>query len=251
MTLKTRVTMRNVFRPPTIVALSLTLALYSFSRAAQAQTPSAQPGRNFKASNGMEMVWVAPMNGWVGKYLVTQDEYQKVRGSNPSHFKGLRKPVETVSWDHAMAYCKKLNEQDHGSGLLPSNYQYSLPTSAQYDIFVADASLDDAVTSQKTKRTSTEDVGTLSPNKFGLYDTRGNVWEWCLDWLNTSSPKDKVLRGAAWATHSPVNLALAYHLPLLPADRDSGLGFRCVIVPVPGRGSEDHRPNTVDSGLKK
>ena len=218
---------------PTLLLLSRALLLSLCVNSAQAQVAAAQPGQNFKAGNGMEMVWVAPMNGWVGKHLVTQDEYQSVRGSNPSHFKGPRKPVETVAWEHAMAYCKKLNEQDHASGLLPSNYQYSLPTSVQYDIFVADASLDDAVTSKTTKRTSTEDVGTLSPNKYGLYDTRGNVWEWCLNWLNDSAPKDKVLRGAAWATHSPVNLALSYQLPLLPADRDSGLGFRCVAVPVP------------------
>jgi len=140
-------------------------------------TPSVslQPGHNFTAGNGMEMNWVKPMNGWVGKYLVTNAEYEAVIGSNPSQFKGPRRPVESVNWDDAMDYCQKLTGRDHASGKLTAGYKYSLPTDAQYDIFVGDASLNDAVTSlnMTPRRTEDADVGTKAPNEYGLYDTRG------------------------------------------------------------------------------
>ena len=156
--------------------------------------PVIHAGHNFTAGNGMEMVWVEPMKGWVGKYLVTQQEYEKVIGSNPSFFKGARRPVESVSWEDAVAYCETLTEQDRRSGLLPSNSCYSLPSDAQYDILVGDARLEDAVVSQGDSRSSTEEVGSKGANQYGLYDTRGNVWEWLQDWYRASmnSPELRV-----------------------------------------------------------
>ena len=91
------------------------------------------------------MIWMAPLKCWVGKYDVTQEQYEKVTGNNPSTYQGARMPVETVSWNEAVAYAKKLTLMERTANLLPEGYQYSLPTDAQYDVYVGNASLDDAV----------------------------------------------------------------------------------------------------------
>ena len=203
------------------------------------------PGQSFTAGNGMEMVWVAPMNGWVGKYLVTQSEYKKVMATNPSTFSGFsiipRRPVESVSWNDTMAYCQMLTDQDHASGILPSGYKYNLPTSAQYDIFVDHASLEDSI----VNRTGGQDaeVGTKGPNEFGLYDTRGNVSEWCLDWFHKEMISDRPVDdggGQAYRVHrgssfwsGGTGLLTSYMWFSPPDDANMDVGFRCVVIPPP------------------
>ena len=68
---------------------------------------------------------------WLGKYEVTQDEYQAVTGNNPSTNKGGKKTVETVSWKDAVLFCQKLTEGERTYGRLPANYEYRLPTEAE------------------------------------------------------------------------------------------------------------------------
>ena len=134
---------------------------------------------------GIVLVKISP-NLWAGKYEVTQDPYQKVMGSNPSAFPGDNNPVDSVNWNDAMAFCKKLTDQEQTANQLPKGYHYSLPTQQEWERLVGDASLTDAVTSLNLqRRTSTAAVGSLGANSLGLYDTRGNVMEWCLD------PQDK------------------------------------------------------------
>lgn len=166
----------------------------------------------------------------VGKYEVTQAQYEAVVGKNPSHFKGPRKPVENVSWENAMKFCKQLTESEHKAGRLPADRIYSLPTEKQWEAFAAGTSLGDAVTSAQTRRVSTEDVGSLRPNKFGLYDVRGNVWEWCLDPAEPGSDA-RVIRGAAYANSEPEKLDLSYRFALTMFYKIPGVGFRVVIVP--------------------
>lgn len=166
----------------------------------------------------------------VGKYEVTQSQYETVMGKNPSQFKGARKPVENVSWEDAMKFCKRLTESEHQSGRLPANLIYSLPTEKQWAAFAAGTSLNDAVTSLKGRRTSTEDVGSLRPNQFGLYDVRGNVWEWCLDPEEPGSDA-RVIRGGAFSNGEPEKLELSYRFALTPLFKVPGIGFRVVVVP--------------------
>ena len=179
----------------------------------------------------MEMVKV-PAGYSVGKYEVTQAQYEAVMGRNPSEFKGPRKPVENVTWEHAMAFCKKLTESEHKSGRLPAGLIYTLPTEAQWNYFAAGTTLEQAVTSAKVRRASTADVGSLRPNKFGLYDVRGNVWEWC---LNPYEPGNdvRVIRGGSFSNADPEKLATSYRFGLSPLfdQKVGGIGFRCVIVP--------------------
>jgi len=197
----------------------------------------------------MEMVWVEPMKGWVGKYLVTQGEYQKVIGSNPSFFKGSRHPVEGVSWYDAAAYCQKLTEQDQTRGVLLSFQQYNLPSGRQYNIFVGNASLGDAVTSVGQWQKSTAEVGSRGPNQYGLYDTRGNVWTWCQDWQQsfmnnsdymadpakyeknqTDTKRLRLVRGGCWSNATPVDVDISHYAGMGPDQRDKYTGFRCVVL---------------------
>jgi len=185
-------------------------------------------GDSFTNSVGMVMGKISPTL-WAGKYLVTQEEYQKVMGSNPSEFRGERNPVDSVSWNDALGSCAKLNQMERKEEMLPEGFTYTLPTQAQWESLAAGASLSDAVTSVGTPRSGTAPVGSLGPNSLGLYDIRGNLWEWCLD------PDDKpyrVLKGGAWNTSLEVNLRPEFRwYSTGPDDRKNYYGFRCALVP--------------------
>ncbi|MGA9777716.1 MAG: formylglycine-generating enzyme family protein [Limisphaerales bacterium] len=166
---------------------------------------------------------------WAGMYEVTQKSYQKVMDSNPSAFQGGDRPVDSVNWNDAMAFCQKLTEQEQKAGELPKGYIYNLPTQSQWENFVGDASLNDAVMSlNMQRRSSTAPVGSLGPNNYGLYDTRGNVMEWCLD------PQDKpyhVLRGGAWDTYIGINARPEFREYSAPDKTKNDYGFRVVLEP--------------------
>jgi hypothetical protein len=188
-----------------------------------------QQDRDFIAACGMPMVWIPDAGYWVGKYDVTQKVFEAVTNSNPSTFRRPNRPVETVSWETAMAFCERLNQTEAKAGKLPHGYHYSLPTESQWDAFSADANMDTAVMSRSTTLAATEDVGSSEPNKYGLYDTLGNVWEWCLD--NYDDHGDHSLRGGSWLSSSD-------NFPS-PETRSAGgekyadrfTGFRVVLVP--------------------
>ncbi len=139
---------------------------------------------------GIELVWVPPLKCWVGKYDVTQAEYEKLAGTNPSYFITSRRPVERVSWNDATAYVQKLNSAEQSTGNLPQGYEYCLPTDAEYDVYVGDATLGDSVIGMpegdaidwSKVSQNTAAVGSKAPNNYGLYDTRGNVEQWMQDW---------------------------------------------------------------------
>ncbi|MCE0521475.1 MAG: SUMF1/EgtB/PvdO family nonheme iron enzyme [Methylacidiphilales bacterium] len=188
-----------------------------------------QQDKDFIAACGMPMVWIADGGYWVGKYLVRQHDFDTVAGYNPSAFRGPNLPVETVSWESAMAFCEKLNDYERKAGKLPSGYHYTLPRESQWETFSADANIDLAATSRVNTLSSTQDAGYSEPNKYGLYDTIGNVWEWCLD--DYDDKGDHSLRGGSW-------LSSAEHFPNAqtrnggaPKYVDQFTGFRVVLVP--------------------
>jgi formylglycine-generating enzyme required for sulfatase activity len=181
----------------------------------------------FTNSTGMVMVKVSA-NLWAGKYEVTQEEYQKVMGSNPSQFRGDRNPVDSVSWNDARTFCSELTKMEDKSEMLPEGFVYELPTQAQWESFAGGATLENAVTSQRSSRTGTAPVGSLGASGPGLYDVRGNVWEWCLD------PQDKpyrVLRGGSWDTTQEANLRPEFRwYSTGPDESKNSFGFRCVLI---------------------
>lgn len=166
---------------------------------------------------------------WVGIYEVTQQSYKKVAGANPSAFQGNDHPVDSVTWNEAMDFCKKLTQQEQKADQLPDGYIYTLPTQSQWENFVADASLSDAIMSMSwPHRYSTAPVGSRGPNSLGLYDTRGNVKEWCLD------PLDKpyrVLRGGGYDTYIEINTRLEFREYSAPDKTKKDYGFRVVLEP--------------------
>jgi hypothetical protein len=183
-------------------------------------------------TNGLGMILLpGPGDYWVGKYEVTQAEYEKVMGTNPSHYRNPRQPVESVNWIEAMDFCRKLTELERQAGTTPAGAVYTLPTQKQWDDFLADARFDDAVTSRSVFLSSTAEVGsTHLPNKYGLFDVLGNVWEWCQD---GAAPQVKVLKGGAYSSRKtenfkPLQETTPRNCP--PETRTSDAGFRCVVA---------------------
>ena len=150
---------------------------------------------------------------YMSKYEVTQQEYERVMGMNPSHFKGPNLPVENVSWHEAVAYCNARSSREGFSPvytlkgeIVRCNWHtvgYRLPTEAEWEYacrartFTAFNTGDHITTEQANYdgnyfytngvrglyREKTTPVGTFAPNSWGLYDMHGNVWEWCWDWF--------------------------------------------------------------------
>jgi formylglycine-generating enzyme required for sulfatase activity len=185
--------------------------------------------KDFLAGCGMPMVWIPDGGYWAAKYPFRQIDFEKVAGYNPSQFRGPNLPVETISWESAQAFINRLNAYETKAGKLPAGFHYSLPTEVQWDQMNADADLSMAATSSVTPLTSTQNVGYSSPNKYGLYDTLGNVWEWCLDDFDANG--NHTLRGGTW-------LSLPDNFPNASARQggppkyaDKFIGFRVVLVP--------------------
>ncbi len=130
---------------------------------------------------------------FMGKYQLTQAQYQAIIGDNPSSFKGDNRPVESVSWDDAVTFCQKLTQKTGNNYRLPSEaeWEYACRARTKTPFYFGDNINPDLVnyngnypykSAPKGKyREQTTDVGTFPPNAFGLYDMHGNVWEWCED----------------------------------------------------------------------
>jgi len=181
---------------------------------------------SFTNDTGMVMLKISDTL-WVGVYEVTQSEYQKVTGSNPSQFAGARHPVDSVSWTEAMAFCGQLNVAEAKAKMLPDGLAYTLQTQAQWEGFAQSAELKDAVTSLNGTRSSTAPVGSLGATPPGLYDIRGNVWEWCLD---SQNPAARVARGGAWNSWIDINLRRDFRWYGSPETHSNATGFRCVLA---------------------
>ena len=189
---------------------------------------------------------------FIGKFEVTQQQWQGVMGSNPSRFTGAAGlPVEQVSWFDVEEFLTRLNERDTAG-------HYRLPTEAQWEytcrggtttaygigdtLTEADANIapsplseTDSVKAGRQTRT----VGSYAPNAWGLHDMHGNVWEWTadehcpyaenpvVDPIGACGSPLKVIRGGSWYFGpDSARCALRYTHP--PADRGFSLGFRVV-----------------------
>jgi formylglycine-generating enzyme required for sulfatase activity len=201
-----------------------------------------------------EMVRIPGLDAWVATRDVTQKQYQEIMDENPSAFPGPDRPVDSVSWDDAEAFCARLTARERAAGRLPRELVYELPTDAQWDAFAVGASLENAVTSIGGEHLSTEPVGSRPPSPLGLYDVLGNVWQWCRDWYGNDirkldANKDlpmaytdaqaaalgpeqtfKVLRGGAWDTGTADGFTPASRLRYAPGMSNYRTGFRCVVI---------------------
>ena len=172
---------------------------------------------------------------YLGKYEVTQEQWEKVMGTNPSLSKGATLPVEMVSWDDAMEFCE--------------GWVYTLATEAQLEYAcragtTTTYAFGDTITPEQANISSdtkprTKVVGTYPANAWGLHDMHGNVWEWCSDWYAdypSGSARDpvgqlvgthRVYRGGSWGSISYFgSMRSARRNRLTPAYRSNILGFR-------------------------
>ena len=218
-------------------------------------SPESEQGR--KEDENQHEVTISK-DYYLGVSEVTQGQYEKVMEKNPSHFQGAivgnenaDLPVENVSWDDAVEYCKKLSE-------LPDEKKvgrvYRLPTEAEWEYSCRAGSktaysfddeeglLSEYGWFRRNSSDRTHTVGLLEPNAWGLYDMHGNVWEWCSDWYEeypkgaVSDPTGakegslRVDRGGSWRYEAAVCRS-AIRLRVNPSFRDDRSGFRVALSP--------------------
>ena len=139
---------------------------------------------------------------YMGKYPITQAQYQQVMGNNPSDFKGDQRPVENVSWNDAVEFCNRLSEKVRKRYFLPSEaeWEYACRAETSTAYYFGETLTNRQANFGKTINQTTS-VGQYLPNSFGLYDMHGNVWEWCQDKWHSNyqgAPND----GNAWVLNN-------------------------------------------------
>lgn len=209
-------------------------------------------------NEGPQTVVTLTRGYWIGKYEVTQGEYLSVMGTNPADFQGdLSRPMENMGWEDATNYCGKLTQREIAAGHIPAGSRYRLPTEAEWECAARAGTTtrfsygDDPGNTILTNYAwflnlsspdlITHPVGEKLPNPWGMYDTYGNVWEWCQDWYGdlpggavtdptgpASNPLGfKVMRGGAYDYGENTCRSASR---LFQNHNDSDLGFRVVLV---------------------
>jgi formylglycine-generating enzyme required for sulfatase activity len=219
-------------------------------------SPSTEEGRYFDFEGPQTDVTIS-RGFWMGKYEVTQGEYEAVRGTNPSQWKGANLPVERVSWNDAVAYCQQLTARERGAGRLPAGWEYRLPTEAQWEYACragtrtrfsfgdSNAALGQYAWYTANSGSRTRPVGGKLPNGWGLYDMHGTVSEWCLDWFSRNLPggrvtdpvgpisgSERVFRGGCWNDGAELCRS-ACRRSNFPQHTHYAVGFRVALVQVP------------------
>ena len=196
----------------------------------------------------------------IGKYLVTQKQWQEITRNNPSYFKNCPDcPVEMISWDAVQIFLQMINNKFPG-------FNFRLPTEAEWEYaarggqksqgykYSGSNNADEVGWHEKNsgpkwsiqslfrKMKQTHPVGEKKPNELGLYDMSGNVFEWCSDWYvdyssrSQTNPKGpskgdyRVVRGGSW-NDDPAELSVSFRGSLNPVLRSDVLGFRLARTP--------------------
>ncbi len=188
---------------------------------------------------------------YLGKYPVTQEQWEAVMGDNPSYFKGPKNPVELVSWEDCQQFLGKLNAKSAAGGgkfQLPSEAQWEYACRAgsktRYCFGDDEKQLREYAWYQGNSDDKTHPVGEKKPNAWGLYDMHGNVWEWCQDWWKDGyykeSPVDdptgptegsgRVFRGGSWHDQAR-DCQSARRYRHWPVTHGNHMGLRISLVP--------------------
>jgi formylglycine-generating enzyme required for sulfatase activity len=189
---------------------------------------------------------------YLGKYLVTQQQWEAIMGNDPSHFEVMKNPVEQVSWNDCQQFLDKLNAKPH-----PGGGKFRLPTEAQWEYACRagsttrygygddESGLGEYAWYGKNSDNKPHPAGWKRPNAWGLYDMHGNVWEWCADWFDggyyAHSPADdppgpatgvdRVLRGGCWSDQAAFCRSARRYFDG-PRGRSASLGLRiCKTLP--------------------
>jgi formylglycine-generating enzyme required for sulfatase activity len=189
----------------------------------------------------------------IGKYPVTQAQYQAVMGYNPSRFSGNpQNPVETINWFDAQEFCEKLSQLTGKNYRLPTEAEWEYAcragTKTRFSFGDDKEQLGDYAWVDGNSNNTTHPVGEKRPNPWGIYDMHGNVWEWCADqnhesyarkpdnirengslaWRdnNITNASSIIRRGGSWC-RDPLAYSSAYRGKSV-ADIRNDIGFRVV-----------------------
>ncbi|MFM2094024.1 MAG: hypothetical protein RIS70_1148 [Planctomycetota bacterium] len=188
---------------------------------------------------------------YLGVYLVTEEQYALVMGTNPSEHKGPKNPVTNVSWEDAVEFCRRLSEvpKERAAGR-----EYRLPTEAEWEYAcragtTTEYSFGDNPTPlaeyawlKDNAGGHSNPVGQKKSSPWGFYDMYGNVWEWCADWYGeypvgavadpsgAATGSNRVYRGGSWLD-GPSLCRSAARLSNIPSARFGSLGFRVAMSP--------------------
>jgi len=219
-------------------------------------SPTTETGRG---TNETEHNVTLTQGFYLGKYEVTQAQYEAVMGFNPSEFNATSnggRPVEDLNWTEALAFCEQLTIRERNAGRIPSDWAYVLPTESQWeyacragtttvyswgdDINSSHANYNwDGDWNTGSDFKQTRDVGQYGPNPWGFFDMHGNVWEWTADRFAAAYPtdnpsidptgpasgSDRVVRGGSWHD-AGAGLRSARRGSSSPGHRGSNIGFR-------------------------
>ncbi len=235
------------------------------------------PGKNFTTETaGIAMLWVEPgevwlrnpqgsdddtrvtlsRGFWLGRTEVTQEQLQAVMEHLPpqSQFRGSDRPAERISWLSAMEFCRLMTEREQAAGRVPPEYNYTLPTEAQWEYtcrgggaaLKAEA-LREVAYFELSSDGQTHPVGQRRPNAWGFYDMQGNVGEWCLDGFHgypgghvvdlmigydgPSAAMARMVRGGSWSSSAgQCHPGMRYQYQINYAG--SGVGLRLSLTPI-------------------
>jgi formylglycine-generating enzyme required for sulfatase activity len=200
----------------------------------------AVPRGTYLREDGKEIA-VGPFQ--IGKYEVSQREFERATGRNPSYRLNDSLPVERVTWEEAETFCKDMG------GRLPTEaeWEYAARAGSTTPYYWGNANPAEYAWFRENSGDRTQKVGQKKPNDWGLHDMAGNVFEWVQDWYGEYSPASvdhphgpengaaKVIRGASWYSES-ASLGLGARYSNRPAFRNFKVGFRCAKDPEPAAG---------------
>ncbi|MHB8882097.1 MAG: formylglycine-generating enzyme family protein [Thermodesulfovibrionales bacterium] len=186
---------------------------------------------------------------YIGKYEVTQSQWEKVMGKNPSTYNncGPDCPVDFVSWNMAQEFVTKLIGKSGNRYRLPTEaeWEYAARNGGKEEVWAGtskEVNLKDFAWYNESAKSVTHRVGLKKPNGLGLHDMSGNVLEWCLDWYNSAyygesptdnppgptSGKTRILRGGGFG-ESVKEVRTTYRFNDEPDTQDHSYGVRLLL----------------------
>ena len=222
-------------------------------------SPESEDGRNGKPQHRVTLT----KGFWLGKYEVTQEQWQSVMGDHPSEFEGDRNPVENISWEDCQKFIQKINSRLNCGARLPTEAEWEYAcragtTTAYFwgnalngDKANCDGSYPCGTMKKGPYLEKTTPVGRYGANAWGFADMHGNVCEWCNDWYGRDYYRNshlvdpqgptagdlRVLRGGSWDSLAR-RCRSANRSGNSPGNRDSRCGFRLCCSAGPREGAE-------------